>query len=132
MSNNMEDILELGSFDGERKIPGIIVTKGQEVRYISYGDYDDIALLFKKVVRKITPPIPKNGSAINEACRIILPTGEKYFAISYKGDDIYAWRQQIEQGATALNLLVAKIADNKLVLSNGNEILLSECEVQFD
>jgi hypothetical protein len=132
MSNNIEDILDLGSFDKERKIPGTVVLEGHEFRYISCDSNDDIAVLFRKVIRKIDPPIPRNGGVINEGCRIILPTGETYFAISYKGDDIYAWRQQIEQGATALNLLVAKISKDKLLLRDGNEVLLSECEVQFD
>ena len=132
MRSNMEDILNLGSFDKEKKIPGIIVPEGHEYRYISCASDDDIAVLFKEVIRKIDPPIPQNGGVINEGCRIILPTGEIYFSVSYKGDDIQAWRQQIEQGATALNLLVAKIVKDKLLLSNGNEILLSECKVRFD
>lgn len=132
MSNNMEDILGLGPLDTERKIPGIIVPEGYEFRYISCDSDDDIAALFRKVVRKIHPPIPRDGGVINEGCRIILPTGEIYFAVSYKGDDIHAWRQQIEQGATAMNLLVAKITKDRLLLSDGDEVLLSACEVQFD
>lgn len=130
MSNNMEDILGLGAIDTERKVPGISIIEGREYRYISC-DNNDISDLFNKIIREVDPPIVKNGGAIYEGCRLVLPTGETYFAVSYKGD-IHGWRQQIERGATALNLSVAKITNERLLLSDGNEVLLSECEVQFD
>ncbi|MCX2781112.1 hypothetical protein [Microbulbifer thermotolerans] len=131
MSNKMEDILGLGSIDTERKIPGTTVTEGREYRYVSCSNNADIAALFKKVIREINPPLATSGGAVNEGCKVTLPSGECYFAISYKGD-IEGWRQQVEQGAAALGLLVAKISQDKLVLSDGNEVLLSECKFQFD
>ncbi|MCX2803320.1 hypothetical protein OQJ68_16160 [Microbulbifer thermotolerans] len=131
MSNKMEDILGLGSIDTERKIPGTTVTEGREYRYVSCSNNADIAALFKKVIREINPPLATSGGAVNEGCKVTLPSGECYFAISYKGD-IEGWRQQVEQGAAALGLLVANISQDKLVLSDGNEVLLSECKFQFD
>ncbi len=131
MSNKMEDILGLGSIDTERRIPGATVTEGREYRYVSCSYHADIAALFKKVIREINPPLATSGGAVNEGCKVTLPSGECYFAISYKGD-IEGWRQQVEQGAAALGLLVAKISQEKLVLSDDNEVLLSECKFQFD
>jgi hypothetical protein len=131
MSNKMEDILGLGPIDTERKIPGTSFTEGREYRYISCGDGTDIAVLFKKVIREVNPPLATNGGAINEGCKVNLPSGECYFAVSYKGD-IEGWRQQIEQGAIALGLSVAKVDQDKLLLSDGNEVFLSDCKFQFD
>jgi hypothetical protein len=115
MSNKMEDILGLGPIDTERKIPGTTVTEGREYRYVSCGNDADITALFKKVIREINPPLATSGGAVNEGCKVTLPSGECYFAVSYKGD-IEGWRQQIEQGAATLGLLV----------------LLSECKFQFN
>ncbi|WP_308366058.1 MULTISPECIES: hypothetical protein [unclassified Microbulbifer] len=130
MQSKMEKILGLGSMDKERNIPGTSITEGREYKYISCNNKIDISALFKKVVREITPPIAKSGGVINEGCRITLPSGECYFAVSYKGD-ISGWRQQIERGADALGLLVAEISQDKLILSDGNKVLLSECKIQF-
>jgi len=130
MSNKMEDILGLGTIDTELKIPGSSKIEGREYRYVSCDDSNDITVLFKKVIREIDPPVAKSGGVVNEGCKVTLPSGECYFALSYKGD-IEGWRQQIEQGAAALNLPVAQLSQDKLVMSNGNEVLLSECKVQF-
>lgn len=131
MSNKMEDILGLGPIDTERKIPGTSLVEGREYRYVSCSANTDIAMLFKKVIREINPPLAKNGGAVNEGCKVILPSGECYFAVSYKGD-IEGWRQQIEQGAIALELSIAKITQDKFLLSDGGEFLLSDCKFQIE
>ncbi|MBB3059781.1 hypothetical protein [Microbulbifer rhizosphaerae] len=127
----MEKVLDLGFIDKERNIPGTSITEGREYKYIICNGKMDIAALFMKVVRKIIPQIAKSGGIINEDCRITLPSGECYFAVSYKGD-ISGWRQQIERGADALGLLVAEISHDKLILSDRNKVLLSECKIKFD
>ncbi|MBV1790832.1 hypothetical protein KQ940_22450 [Marinobacterium sp. D7] len=130
MSKKMEDILGLGPIDKERKVPGTSVVEGREYRYVSCGCDNDIAALFKKLIRKVDPPLATSGGAVNDGCKVTLPSGECYFAVSYKGD-IDGWRQQIEQGAAALGLSVAKISQSGFLLDDGNEIPLSECEFQF-
>ena len=70
-------------------------------------------------------------SVIVFGCKVALLSGENYFAVSYKGD-IDGWRQQVEQGAAELGLLVAKISQDKFLLDSGDEVLLSECKFQFD
>src|SRR5690606_5647780 len=97
MSNKMEDILGMGIIDKERQIPGAATVEGREYRYISCSHNDDIELLFKNLIRRVAPPLATSGAAINEGCIVTLPTGEFYFALSYKGD-IEGWHQQIEQG----------------------------------
>ena len=45
--------------------------------------------------------------------------------------DIQGWRQQIEQGAEHLGLLVGKIVENNIELSDGRSYALSECRIEF-
>ena len=132
MSDQIEKLLGLGPFDRERRIPGTRPVEGRAYLYVSCPTVDeDIRALFTKVARKISPPIAKDGAAMNEDCKVILPTGECYFAMSIKGD-IAGWRAQIEQGAAALNLRLASVVEDKLVLDDGREVPLSKCQVRFD
>jgi len=130
MPTDMEDILGLGEIDTERKVPGVCETIGREFRYVSYDDSGDISVLFRKIVREIDPPIATNGGVINERCVVELPTGERYFALSYRGD-LEGWRKQIESGAAALDLLVACVRQDRLILADGTEVLLSDCKLRF-
>ncbi|MBU2714240.1 hypothetical protein [Zooshikella harenae] len=134
MTKTMKEILGAEFFDKERKIPGTVVKTEREFRYISCDSnstWKSLSALFKKVVREIDPPIATSGGVINEGCKISVPSGGCYFAVSYKGD-IEGWRQQIEQGAKSLGLSVAKILQDKILLHDGSEYLLSECNIEFD
>jgi hypothetical protein len=129
MSSKMEDIL--GPIDRERRIPGTFSVEGREYRYLGCKVDEDVAALFKTIVRKIDPPIAKSGGVGIEGCKIILPSGDCYFAVSYKGD-VPGWREQIEKGADALDVPVAQLLGDKLLLGDGSEVSLSDCQVQFD
>lgn len=130
MPSKMEDILGLGPVDSERRVPGTYETEGREYRYVSCGGDEDLAALFKRVVREIEPPLATHGGVINEGCKVTLPSGGCYFAVSYKGD-IEGWRQQIEQGAFQLGLSIARPTEQSLVFKDGDEVLLSDCNFQF-
>ncbi|MCK0471167.1 hypothetical protein [Halalkalibacter sp. APA_J-10(15)] len=126
----LEHILGLGPSDKIRKVPGTTCTEEREYRYVKCSHNANTATLFKKLIRKVDPPLATSGGAINEGCIITLPSDECYFAISYKGD-IEGWRQQIEKGAANLGLSVARVSENSLVLAEGDEVLLSECAFKF-
>lgn len=130
MTNKMEDILGLGPIEKERVIPGSKYIEGREYLYIEDDGSDNIELLFRKVIREITPSIAKSGGAITEGCKITLPSGEIFHSVSYKGD-IEGWRQQIKEGAKALKLNIGKVEHEYLVLSNDTKVLLSECTVNY-
>jgi hypothetical protein len=52
-------------------------------------------------------------------------------AMAYHGD-IEGWRKQISQGAQELGVLTATILEDRLTISDGREIGLSECRIEFD
>ena len=115
----------------EREIPGIYPVEWREYRYVSDDGKDKFfEELFDKLTQQIDPPIPAKGGAITENCKLLLPTGELFHALSYKGD-IDGWREQIEQGANQLGLLVGEIVGGEFVLSDERRYALSECRVDF-
>ena len=129
----LEAILGLGRLDMSRNTPGTIDVPGREFRYISCRDdqsSDDLSLLFKNVVRAVDPPRVQNGGAINENCVLVLPSGDCFFGLSYKGD-LAGWHRQIEQGAKLFGLQVAWIEGDRLRIDDGREVSLAGCSVRF-
>lgn len=116
----------------EREIPGTISFEWREFRYVSDDGHEKFVGkgLFDKLTNKINPPIPTDGGAISENCKLWLPSGELLHALSYKGD-IDGWREQVEQGARQLGLFTGKIVNNKVILSDGRSYELTECKVEF-
>lgn len=99
----------------EREIPGLHPVEWREYRYIADdGNNFFVSLnrrskklsLFDKVTSVVE--IAQSGGVISENCKIWLPTKELFHGLSYKGD-IQGWRQQIEQGAEHLGLLIGKL-----------------------
>ena len=130
MTNKMEDILGLGSFDKERIIPGSIKSNDREYIYLLDPKDEEFEALFKKVVRHVTPPLMKGGGVGIEGCEITLPNGDVFQAISYKGD-IDGWRKQISEGAKAYSLKTAALEGEIIKIVSGEEYRLSECTVTF-
>lgn len=61
-----------------------------------------------------------------------MPKGDIFEAVSYKGD-IEGWRQQLEQGAKALNemLAIIDIETDSIVLDNKQSFCLTDCKIEF-
>ncbi|HKD30418.1 MAG TPA: hypothetical protein VKC66_31485 [Xanthobacteraceae bacterium] len=76
----MEKIFGKGAFEFERKIPGTRPGQENRARYISFDDPDSIPELFHSVVRKIEPPLMKDGGVVLEGARLKLPDGTRLFA----------------------------------------------------
>src|SRR5664279_3319308 len=106
MASEMEKILGLGTIQKQRTIPGTLPVSGREFLYVSEDGSEAFRQTFKAVVWKIDPPIATQGAVVLEGCKIQLPTGVWFHAISYKGDTT-GWRRQIEDGARLLNLQIA-------------------------
>src|ERR1700722_3743748 len=113
-----------------RAIPGTVPVAGQEVIYFSDDGINPPNVQFRNVTRRINPPLPSSGGASEGGCDIHLPDGLLFRAIFYHGDT-ENWKRQIEFGAKDLNLLTAIISDNKLLISDGRKIPLSECTIEF-
>jgi hypothetical protein len=126
--------------DIERVISGLPpLAEGREYRYVADDGNDYFAkknrqskkqCLFEKVIWHIVPPIPQNGGAMTENCKLWIPTNELFHALSYRGD-IEGWRKQIELGAEQLGLLTGKIVGDNIELSDGRVYALFECKVEF-
>ena len=129
--NKMEELLGFGPIERNRIVPGKQPIEGREFCYIADEGQEDFGKIFKKIIRYISPPIPQNGGAMIEGCKITLPNGEVFQAISYKGD-IEGWRMQIEQGTRALNVNLARIDDESIVLDNIHSFLLIDCRIDFN
>jgi hypothetical protein len=129
-TREIEAILGLGKIDTTRKIPGTKNVPGREFRYVSCGTATNLGDLFEKLLRQVQPLIPQSGAAITENCELTLPSGERFFALSYRGE-LENWRKQVEQGAKILGLKVAKIVDDRFVVDDGQDIELGKCKVEF-
>ncbi len=128
----MEKLLGLGKIATGRTIPGLEPAKDMEFCYISESNQIEFPQFFKTLVRHVTPPIPKNGGAVIEGCRIVLPDGEAFQAISYRGD-ISEWREQISRGAKALKSKIARIVNGELQIeSQEKAVPLEACKIEFD
>ena len=130
-TNQMEALLGLGSIQTKRTVPGTQPIEGREFRYVSNGSQDEFGMLFKKLIRYVSPPIPKSGGAMIDGCKITLPDGEVFQAISYKGD-FEGWRLQVEQGAKALNVKLAEIDADSIVLADAQSFCLRDCRIDFE
>lgn len=130
-TNKMETLLGLGSIQMDRIIPGMQLIEGREFCYVSNQCQEDFVTFFKKLIRHVSPPIPQSGGAMIEGCKITLPDGEVFQAFSYKGD-IAGWRLQIEQGAKSLNVRLARIDADSIVLDDSQSFFLKDCKIDFE
>ncbi|WP_458762571.1 hypothetical protein [Cupriavidus basilensis] len=116
---------------GARVIPGTVAVEGTEFVYFA----DDGEYKFRKQFRNLTeftnPPNAKSGGVNERGCRITLSSGQLFHAIGYHGD-LEGWRKDIEAGAQAMHLLLARIEGDKFVVSDGRLFPLSECKIEFD
>lgn len=131
---NREELIEyvLGHpFCKERRVPGTYLVEGREYRYASNKRQVKFDKLFHELFN-VPPVICGNGGALIEGCKITLPNGDLFEAVSYKGD-IEGWRQQLEQGAKALNEELARIDidTNSIVLDDMRSFRLTDCIIEF-
>jgi hypothetical protein len=120
-----------GYIQRERKLPGTVHIDGKEFIYFADNGAGDFRKQFLTLITKIKPSHQREGGVISQACRIHLPDGSLFHGISYRGD-IEGWRQQIEDGAKELGVLLAKIQDDRIVFSDGRSAALGDCVLEID
>jgi hypothetical protein len=127
----MAKILGADALSAERPIPGTVAIEGREFMYVADPGREPFAELFKRLVRQVDPPRMKKGGALIEGCAVEVPGGQRFQAVSYKGD-LEGWRAQLSEGARALDLVTARVSGDSLTADDGRSYALANCTVRFD
>lgn len=114
----------------QREIPGLTARDGIEVVYFSVNAKSNARKLFRAITNHTNPPSAQSGGVSERGCVITTPCGIKFNALSYHGD-LDGWRTDIEKGATACGVLLAKIEAQVLVLADERVFPLNQCTVEF-
>jgi hypothetical protein len=69
-----------------RATPGTVTIPGREFLYVSDGRRPDFSSLFEELTTKVTPRLAQRGGVISENCRLRMPDGRAFHALSYTGD----------------------------------------------
>lgn len=109
-------------------LPGTGSDDFGRVIYILLQGHTDSYEAFDEVISRVRPSIATHGAALVEDWLVTTPAGENFYPLLFHGD-VEGWREQIESGATQLGLKMAKVKDDKLVVSDGSAFLLSDCTV---
>jgi hypothetical protein len=120
-----------GYIQKERKLPGTVHIEGKDFVYFSDNGTEDFRKQFLTLVTRIKPPHQKEGGVISQACRVRLQDGTLFHGISYRGD-MEGWRRQIEDGAKELGVLLGRIQDDRIVVSDGRSMALIDCKLEID
>lgn len=127
-----EHLRELGPLDTKRRVPGSMpLDEPREFRYVEDGQKEPFELVFRRLVRHVDPPLMTDGGALIEGCVLTLPSGQRFQAISYRGD-IPGWRGQVAQGAAGVGVSLARLDGDQLTLDNGTTHSLGDCRIAFD
>jgi hypothetical protein len=125
----MESILG-GKIGYDKTIPGTFAIEGKEFVYFSDDGNNTARKQFNALTQYTNPPYARNGGVTSQGCTITLPDGSVFHAIAYHGD-LEGWRKDIEGGAQALHVFLARIEDEQFVISDGRSFSLTSCEVIF-
>jgi len=117
--------------NGIENLPGIYPIEGREFRYLEWKSTEGFRELFPKISSFGDSNLPSHGGILNEETVITLPTGERFFGVSFRGD-LAGWDQKISDCAAANNLRVGRVIKRMLKLSDGTEVSLGACEIKVD
>ena len=130
MTSQMERILG-GPIGLDKIIPGTVIREGREVVYFSDDGRTDFTSQFNRLTKNVSPRHATRGGKTSQGCRLWLPDGSLFHPVSYHGD-LDGWRKDVEAGARQLDLLLARIEGERILVSDGRSFALSDCKVEFD
>ena len=116
----------------QRTIPGMFEVEGREFFYVQMlleEGFDEI--IDEALAGSPELPLPKTGGVIEEKVTILLDPKTSLLGISYKGD-LVGWRTKLVAYCNAKHRKWGIVSRQKLMLSNGEELDLGECNVRFD
>lgn len=112
----------------EQGIPGIEALSDAEVLYFCDFARGGLAEQMHELVSITDPPIAKRGGVLATKHTLVLPGGQIFHAVEYRGD-IEGWRQQISEGAKAIGVTLGRIENGStFALSDGRRYSLTECK----
>lgn len=115
---------------GQRAVPGLSPVEGVEFVYYQDDGKSKAKKQFSALLDSAGEIRATRGGVVSDSCKIHLPEGLQFHALSYHGD-IEGWREAVEAGAKARGLLLARIDGDQFVVSDGRSIALSGCKVEF-
>ena len=130
MSCEMEKILGV-SVGLDKTIPGTVPVDGLEFVYFCDNGHSSASEQFYALTNYTNPPHAQCGGSSLDGCRLTLPDRSIFHAIGYHGD-ITGWRQDIKEGAIGLNVVLARIDADKIIVSDGRIFKLSSCIPKYD
>ncbi len=115
-----------------RSIPGTVEIKGREVLYIEILSDDTFAtFLDEEELYCADMPQPRSGGAIEEKVQVVLPDNRRFLGLSYKGD-LDGWKNRFISCCQKTGRLWAIPKEHFLCVSDGLEVMWSECHITFD
>ena len=116
-----------------RDIPGAVAVEGREFFYVETlpkEGFDEV--LDGALASPSHLPLPESGGVLEERVKIILEGGRTSLLGSSYKCDLAGWRRMLvafcDEGRRRWGVVVGQ----KLVLSDGVELALCECDVVFD
>lgn len=126
----MERILGAKLGRDESRIPGSVSVGTKEFRYYSGNSDGNPNDSFSEIFDAVLTNHATKGSANNSGCRIFLPDGTAFYALSY-WNDIEGWRKNVEEGVKALGLKLAWIENDDFVVEDGRRFKVADCGFEF-
>ncbi|MBW8775743.1 MAG: hypothetical protein JF596_12175 [Stenotrophomonas sp.] len=114
----------------DRIAPGINPAAGVELFYYEDFHTGSASSQFRKLLDSAGEFTASSGGIVSDSCRITLPNGQCFLALSFHGD-LDGWRKAVEAGARNLGLRLARIEDDRLIIFDGQSVPLSECKVDL-
>jgi len=129
--NELEQILG-GKIEqrDKRDIPGATPIDGTEFLYFEDDGKNKPKKQFNLLLDSAGTITASSGGIVSDGCRIGVPAGAVFHALSYHGD-IAGWRAAVEAGASARKLLLARVEGEQFVISDGRSFPLSNCIIEF-
>lgn len=114
----------------QRTVPGMSPVEGTEVLYYEDDRGNNPKKQFDLILDSAGEIKATSGGIVSDRCRISLPTGKVFHALSYHGD-LAGWRAAVEMGANTRGVLLARIEGGQFIVSDGRLVLLSDCKIEF-
>jgi hypothetical protein len=114
---------------GRKNFPGSVPVEGWEVIYFQDNGRHKFGKQFDALLKYLDQRNATWGGVGDDGCKIWLPDGRLFHALSYKGD-FEGWRKDIETGAKIRGVQLATIQGDKIVLYNGESFLLKDCKIE--